>query len=255
MDREYKSKTPSKSIALIGDNHILGRTNANFKRFSNFKTNTYTTIEKLIYQCDYILDCTFNNESQDRALAHADKYDIEKIILLTNKSRNIKKYDKLVVIQLIVTDIYGEEHISFDREGAGNAEDCEIGQNSLICEAIRRIHESKLNCVPITYIPYPEDNIKFMYVDNIYRSVEYAFKALSTNSYYEIVDEEKSIGQVLGTIKDVLDYSGQIIHNHTEQSSKPTYRVLDDKHYAKTLDYNIRKIYKFITYTNERFIL
>jgi hypothetical protein len=132
MDRKYKTKTPSKSIALIGDNHILGRTNANFKRFSNFKTNTYNTIGQLSYKCDYILDCSFNNESQDRALSYAVKYNIEKIILLTHKSRNIKKYDKLVVIQLILSDVYGEEHTSFDREGAGNAEECEIGQNTLM---------------------------------------------------------------------------------------------------------------------------
>lgn len=255
MERKYKKRTPSKSIALIGDNFISQKINANFKRFSKLKTNAYNSVDEIIHYCDYIVDCTLDLKKQDALLSYAIKNNISKIILLTKKLRTIKNIDGLIIIQLITCDIYGEDHESFYREGVGNSDENVIEEKTLICEAIRRIHESKINCIPITYISYPSDNIKYMYVDNIYRSIEYASNMLNTNSYYEIADESKSVGCILGVIKEVIDYNGQVIHIDTNRGSKRTYRLLDDKHYTKPLEYNLRKIYKYISYTNDRFII
>jgi hypothetical protein len=93
--------------------------------------------------------------------------------------------------------VYGNEHMSFNRPGSGNNVDDDINYCTLICESIRRVHDSKRDFLPLTYIPYGENIIKYIHIDNLYEPINYMIITLNRNSTYSIYDDEKNIYNII----------------------------------------------------------
>ena len=252
MDRKYKEPKPSKSIVFIGDNFINRYIFENFKRYSNVRPTIYNSINEIKHVYDIVMDCSFNQKSQDDSVKYALDNKLSKIIIVNHWKRDFK-VEGLVVIQAIVPDVYGTEHMSFKRPGSGNNYDADINYCTLICESIRRIHESKVNLLPNTYIYYGEDKIKYIYVENLYEPLNHVVNEIDNSCYFEIYDEEKSVGEVLYLIKDVLDYRGNVIFENTETIFSKSAKRLDYRHNYKPLRNMIKTIYDFLLCDNDRF--
>lgn len=255
MDRKFKEPRPSRSIVFIGDNFINQYIFENFKRYSNIKPALSNNIKELKHRYDFIMDCTFNQKSQDDTINYAVENKLLKVIIVNHWKRDIKNYDNLAIIQVIVPDVYGTEHMSFKRPGSGNNYDTDINYCTLICESIRRIHDSKSNMQPITYIYYGTDKIKYIYVENLYEPLNYVVNEIESNCYFEIYDEEKSVGEVLTTIKDTLEYTGQVIFENTDSIFNKPVKRIDYRHNYRPLKNMVKTIYDYLLYNNERFNL
>jgi len=143
--------------------------------------------------------------------------------------------------------------MSFSRPGAGNNYESPIRYCSLICESIRRIHESKISFIPNLYIQYGEESIKYLYVENLYEPIEYIINNINETSEYEIFDEYKNAGSILDIIKGVIGYKGTIHFENTRSSYNKPLKKLPYQHNYKSFTSNIRNIYKFLIYNHERF--
>lgn len=245
------------SVIIIGDNFVSEQVYTDFKRYSKFKTKSYNSTNA-INKTDKILciiDCSFNNKIQDDTIDFASKNDIKKVIILNHWKRNLKKIDDLIIVQLIVFDIYGNNHPSFSRMGPGNGFDNEINYCSLISESIRRIHESKVGFVPNTYIYYTEENIKYLHVSNLYNLLNYTMTNVNKNSEYEIYDEYRHIGNVIDRIKNSMDYQGNVVINIGESRNNYGIKRLPLRYTYNSLDYNLKQIYRYLTVNNDRFLI
>jgi nucleoside-diphosphate-sugar epimerase len=158
-----------------------------------------------------------------------------------------------VVVQAVVPDVYGEEHMSFSRPGSGNYYESPISYCTLICESIRRIHEAKTGFVPNVYIQYGEETLKYLYVENLYQPIQYILDNIHETSEYEIYDEYRNVGVVLDIIRDVLEYKGTVHFENTRTSYNKPLKKLPYQHEYKSFTSNIRTIYKFLVYNHERF--
>jgi len=253
MDKIYKEPTPSKTIAFIGDNFVNKHIYDNFKRFSKHQPYLINNTNELNKKFNYILDCTFNKKHQDNIIKYSIDNNVEKLIIINHWKRNIPKYDNLILIQLVIPDIYGEEHSSFNRSGSGNNLDDDVNYCTLICESIRRIHDSKLSFIPNTYINYGESKVKFIYVDNLYKPIQHVIDTIVETSEYEIYDEEKDATQILSIIKDIIDYNGNIVFNDIETNYNNPIRKLKFKYNYRPLYKNIKNIYNNLIRYNDRF--
>ena len=254
MDRKYHEPTPSEVIVLIGENFIVEHLYNNFKRYSKLKTYKYKSISDLDHKPHYIIDSSFNEKSQNDVLKYAVEKNIKKVVILNHWKKFINEFKDLVIVQAVVPDVYGEEHMSFSRPGAGNNYDSPISYCSLICESIRRIHEAKVGFIPNLYIQYGEDTFKFLYVENLYQPVQYIIDNIDVTSEYEIYDEQKNAGSMLDIIKDVIEYKGNIEFTNTKTSYNKPLKKLPYQHTYKSFTSNIRNIYKYLIYNNERFM-
>ena len=144
--------------------------------------------------------------------------------------------------------------MSFYRPGFGNCDDSEINYCTLICEGIRRIHESKIGFIPITHISYGHDKLKFIFIENLYNPLEYILKEINITSEYEIYDDEKNSNYVLNVIRDIIEYRGTISFDNTHSIYNKPIKRLDFYQDNKSLYYYIRKIYNNLIRNNERFI-
>ena len=254
MDRKYKVPSPSEIIVLIGDNFIVEHLFHNFKRFSTLKTHKINSISELEKNVDYIIDCSFNEKSQNDVLQYSVENNIKKVVILNHWKKFINEFKDLVVVQAVVPDVYGEEHMSFSRPGAGNNYDMSISYCNMICESIRRMHEHKVGFIPNLYIDYGEESIKYLYVENLYEPIQYIIDNIDQTSEYEIYDEYRNAGQILDTIKEVMEYKGTVTFNNTRTSYNKPIRKLPYQHNYKSLVNNIKGIYRHLVYNNERFI-
>ena len=254
MDRKYKVPAPAEVIVLIGENFIVDHLFNNFKRFSKLKTHKFEYISDLDHHTDYIIDCSFNEKSQNDVLKYTVENNIKKIVLLNHWKKFIAEFKDLVIVQAVVPDVYGEEHMSFSRPGAGNNYDSSIRYCSLICESIRRIHEAKIGFIPNVYIPYGEDTVKYLYVENLYEPIQYIVDTINETSEYEIYDEYKNAGALLDIIKDVIEYKGCVEFTNTKTSYNKPMKKLPYQHNYKSFTSNIRNIYKYLIYSHERFM-
>jgi len=253
MDKIYKEPTPSKIIALIGDNFVVKHIYNSFKRYSKQQPFLLNTINELNGNFNYIIDCTFNKKHQDNTIKYIEKNIIEKVIIINHWKRNLPVIDNTSIIQLILPDIYGDEHDSFSRSGSGNNFDDDVNYCTLICESIRRIHDNKIGFIPNTYINYGESKVKYIHVDNIYKPIQYVIDTIDNNIEFEIYDEEKNVTEVLYIIKDILDYNGNIIFNDTESNYNNSIKKLKFKYNYKSLHNNIKNIYNNLIRYNDRF--
>lgn len=253
MNKKYIEPKPSKSIVFIGDNFINTHIHENFKRYSNIKSSIYKNIKQITHLYDIIIDCSFNQKSQDECVKYAIDNKISKILIVNHWKRDIKNIENLVIIQIIVPDVYGVEHMSFYRQGTGNNYDFEINFCTLICESIRKIHESKYDLLPLTYIYYGQDKVKYIYVENLYEPINYIVNSINSNCYFEIYDEEKNVNEILSIIKDVIDYNGRIIFENTENIYNKSVKKLDYRHSYKPFKNMVKIIYQYLLCENERF--
>lgn len=254
MDKNTNLPNYGKYITIIGDNFISEELYTDFKRYSKFKVKKFNSVNAINNNLDiyYIIDCTFNNKSQDDTLNYIKNKSIN-LIILNHWKRYVGEYNNLI-IQVIIPDVYNENHPSFDRQGPGNNYDNDVNYCSLISESIRRIHESKIGFIPNTYIRYSEETIKYLYVKNIYKSIDYIIFNIKKSSEYEIFDEYKNINIILNKIKEIIGYNGNVIFEKTESRNNKQIKRLPFKYNYPSLENNIKHIYNYLIYNNDRFI-
>jgi hypothetical protein len=241
----------NKSIAFIGNNFVNKHLYENFKRYSKLKPYIFNNIKDVSGDFDYVLDCSFNKKHQDQTIKSSDN--INKLLIINHWKRNIKCDKNINIIQLIIPDIYGIEHDSFNRSGNSNNFDNNINYCTLICESIRRIHDSKYDFIPNTYIDYGESKLKYIYVDNLYKPIQYVIDNINYTSEFEIYDDEKDVTNILSSIKNIIGYEGSIIFNNTEKNFNNLSKKLKFKYNHKSIDNYIRIIYNNLIRYNDRF--
>ena len=254
MGKKYHEPSPSEVIVLIGDNFIIEHLYNNFKRYSQLKTYKMDSIDEIEKKTNYIIDCSFNEKSQNSVLKYAVENDLKKIVIINHWKKFINEFKDLVIVQAILPDVYGEEHMSFNRPGSGNNYDSPINYCSLISESIRRIHEAKLGFIPNLFINYGEELVKYLYVENLYDPIRYIIDNIDETSEYEIYDEQKNAGSILNIIKEVIEYRGDIIFENTKTSYNKPIKKLPYQHNYKSFSNNIKNIYRYLIYNNERFM-
>jgi hypothetical protein len=245
----------TKTVAIIGDNFIVKNLFEKFKRYSKYKVHLYESLDNIDKSCDYIIDGTFNYKYQLDILKYAIEKNIEKVLIINHWKNDYDNFKNVKILQFIVPDVYGNDHISFYRQNSGNNIENEICYCTLICECIRKIHESKIYGCPNTYIFYGTDNVKYINVENLYEPINYMLTNFIKNSYYEVYEEEKSVGLILDTIKEIIDYNGNIIYENTNSINIKTINKLNFKYKTESFQQNIRKIYNYLLVNNERFII
>ena len=254
MEKKYREPLPAEVIVLIGENFIVDHLYNNFKRFSKLKTYEIDSISKIEKNVNYIIDCSFNEKSQNNVLKYALENNIKKVVILNHWKKFINEFKDLVIVQAVVPDVYGEEHISFSRPGSGNSYDSPISYCNLICESIRRIHEAKDGFIPNLYINYGEEMIKYLYVENLYEPIQYIVDNVDITSEYEIYDEYKNVTTTLDIIKNMIEYKGQIITENTKTVFNKPIKKLPFQHNYKPFTYNIKNIYRYLLNNNDRFM-
>jgi len=255
MERKYKEPTPSEVVIIIGENFIAEHLFDNFKRYSKLRTHKINSINEIKEKTNYLIDCTFNEKSQNNLLKYAVENNIKKIVILNHWKKFINEFKDLTIVQAIVPDVYGEEHISFTRPGSGNNYDSPISYCSLICEGIRRVHEAKAGFIPNLYISYGEETVKYLYVENLYQPIQYIMDNIHITSEYEIYDEYKNVGVILDMIKTMVEYKGQIIVENTKTVYNKPIKKLPFQHNYKPFISTTRSIYKHLIFNNERFMI
>jgi hypothetical protein len=255
MERKYRDPLPSKMVTIVGDNFISEHLYSSFKRYSKLKPYIINNISEIKHTTNYIIDCTFNENTQNKSLQYSVENDIDKILLLNHWKKNINEYKNIKVIQAIVPDVYGKEHRSFSRPGSGNNYDSIINYCTFIGESIRRIHEAKIGFIPNVYLTYGENSVKFLHIDNLYEPLQYIVNNINETSEYEIYDEKKSVYSVISTIKEVIGYGGQAIFENVRTIYNKPINKLPLKHRYNSFHYNIKYIYRHLIYNNERFMI
>lgn len=241
-------------LIIIGDNFIASNLFNNFKRFSYFRASYYKTVSELKHGYDVYLDVSFNEKSQVEVIDEAIKNNAGKVLILNHWKVNFN-YNQIPIIQIILPDVYSMDHPAFNKQGNGNCDDPEISYGNLISEAIRKIHESKVQKVPLTYFLYGSENIKYIFIENIYQPVQYAINEINKSKFLEIYDEERNTGIVLNEIKEIIDYDGEIILENTESIYNKPIEKLKVKYKCDSFTYNLKRIYNFLLISNERFIV
>ena len=104
------------------------------------------------------------------------------------------------------------------------------------------------------YIDYGEELVKFLYVENLYEPIQYIVDEIHETSEYEIFDEQKNAGTILSIIKEVIEFKGEVVFNNTKTSYNKPIKKLPYQHEYKSFTSNIRNIYKYLIYNNDRFM-
>jgi len=201
----------SKSLVIIGDNFIAQTLYNDYKRYGKFKINISRNISNVKYKTDYIIDCSFNERTQNLSLSYCRVNNLEKILLINHWERKNLPNIKTIILQSVLYDVYGTEHNSFDRQGAGNNFESDINYCTLISESIRRIHEAKIGNIPIVYIPYGESKVKYIHIDNIYEPINYMLSTLNKNSVFAVYEEEKYVNSIINSIQKIIEYQGKVV--------------------------------------------
>ena len=244
----------TESLVIIGDNFISETLYNDYKRFGKVKVLLISDINSITNTPNYIIDCTLNKYKQEDTFKYCGDNNVHKLLLINHwEIKNIPKIDT-IILQSIIYDVYGNNHVSFNRQDCGNTFDDGITYCTLISESIRRINDSKNNFIPITYIPYGEDKIKYVNVNNLFEPLNYMIMNIKNNCVFSIYDEEKSIGYILGVIKEVFNYTGDIIILNYEPMYTKYIKSLDYNFKKNYFDFEIKKIHKYLTTNNTRFM-
>lgn len=243
----------SKSLIIIGSSFISESLYSNYKRNGKIKVSLLNDINLITNKPDYIIDCTFDKNKQDVIFEYCNNNNIQKLLLLNHWERTDLPKSNCIILQSIIYDVYGNEHMSFNRKGFENNFDSDISYCNLISESIRRIHESKVSNLPHVYIPYNDNKIKFIHVDNLYDPINYMLISMNKNSVYSVYDDEKTIGYILSIIKNVIGYDGYIIELNSDVQYVKYVKSLDFNHKKNYLDYEIKRIYNYLKINNSRF--
>lgn len=238
-------------LIIVGNNYISDYLYNEYKRNGFFKVINTDNINTTNNIPHYIIDCSFDNNTQYDTFKYCNKNNINKLLLINHWCVKIPTM-KTIVIQAIVYDIYGNEHYSFNRPSAENNYDEIIKYCSLISESIRRIHDSKINMLPITYIPYEEKEIKFLNIEKLYNPINYLF-TFNKNSVFSIYEDIKTIDNIVQNIKTVLDYNGNVYVECDESKITKKIPRLDYNYKQTNLSLDIKKIYHYLLNCNDRF--
>lgn len=246
-------QSSTKTLVIIGNNFIAQSLYEDYKRYGKIKINLTNSISSVNYKVDYIIDSTFNERMQKLTITHCKKNNVDKLLIINHwEKKNIPKI-KTTILQAVIYDVYGINHNSFTRQGAGNNDETDINYCTLISESIRRIHESKIGGIPITYIPYGEKTIKLMSIENLYQPINYMISTLNKDSTYCIYDEEKHVGSIINIVKDIIDYKGEVIFHNTNSIYSHDVKNLDFNFKKYKFENNIRRIYRYLLENNPRF--
>lgn len=246
-------ETSSKSLVIIGSNFISETLYNSYKRNGKMRISLTNDINTIIFKPNYIIDSSFDKFKQDQIITFCNLNKIEKLLLINHWERTNLPETDTIILQSIVYDIYGNDHMSFHRSGSGNNFDESINYCTFISESIRRVLEAKMDSLPLVYIPYGETKVKYIHVDNLYEPVNYMLTTFKKNSNYSIYDDEKSTGYILSTIKNVLDYNGNIVEVSNDTLYTKYVKSLDFIFKKNYLDYEIKKIYNHLKTNNIRF--
>ena len=244
----------TENLVIIGNNFIANSLYNSYKRNGIFKVSLVNDINTITHKPKYLIDCSLDKFKQNQTITFSNYNNIEKLLIINHWERTDLPESKATILQAILYDVYGNEHISFNRPSSGNNYDDDINYCTLICETIRRIYDAKYDFLPITYIPYGENNIKYIHVDNIYEPINYMLLTLDKNSTYSIYDDEKNINNIVSTIKDVLEYTGNVVIIQEKRLHTKYIKSLDFNFKKNKLSYEIRKIYNYLSNNNYRFI-
>lgn len=242
------------SLVIIGNNFIAETLYNSYKRNGIFKISLVNDVNAIIHKPKYLIECSLDKSKQNQTITFCNYNNIEKLLIINHWERTDLPESKTIILQAILYDVYGNEHMSFHRAGSGNNYDDDINYCTLICESFRRIYDAKYDFLPNTYIPYGENNIKYIHVDNIYEPINYMLLTLDKNSTYSIYDDEKNINVVVSTIKDVLEYTGDVIVIQEKRLYTKYIKSLDFNFKKNKLSYEIRKIYNYLSNNNYRFM-
>lgn len=219
------------------------------------KVSLIPDIDNILTKPNYIIDCTFGKNKQDQIIKFCDLNKTDKLLILNHWERTDLPKIETIILQSIVYDVYGNNHMSFNRPGCGNSFDDCISYCSFISESIRRIHDAKMDSLPIVYIPYGENKVKYVHVDNLYEPISYMISTFKVNSTYSVYDDNKSVGYILSIIKTILDYSGTIIEYDSEPLYTKYIKSLDFYFKKNYFDYEIKRIYNHLIRNNSRFTI
>lgn len=245
----------SKSLIIVGNSFISESLYNSYKRNGKMKVLLLNDTSSFTFNPNYIIDCTFDKFKQDQIISYCDSNKIEKLLIINHWERNDLPKTNTIILQSIVYDIYGNEHMSFHRHGTGNKFIDNINYCTFITESIRRIHEAKVDNLPLVYIPYGEIKVKYIHVDNLYEPINYMLTTFKKDEIYSIYDNEKSTGYILSVIKTILDYSGDIIEENIDNIYTKYTKSLDFNFKKNYFDYEIKKIYNYLKINNSRFMI
>lgn len=243
----------SKSLIIVGNNFISNSLYNNYRRSGRLKVSLVIDISLIKNHPNYIIDCSFDKLKQDQSIIYCKLNNIEKILLLNHWERTDLPKTDLIIIQSIVYDVYGNDHMSFNRPGSGNYFENSINYCWLISESIRRIYEARVYNKLLVYIPYDENKIKYIHVDNLFDPINYMITTFKNSCIYSIYDDEKSVSSILYTIKNILDYNGTVVELNDNNIYTKYVKSLDFNFKKNYLDYEIKKIYNYLIMNNERF--
>lgn len=243
----------TESLVIIGNNFIANSLFANYRRNGKFKVSISNDFNSITNIPNYIIDCSFDKNKQNQTISYCNTNNIKKVLLINHWERTDLPETSVIILQAIVYDVYGNEHMSFNRPGSGNNIDEEISYCTLIGEAIRRIHESKDSFIPITHIPYGENNIKFLNVDNLYEPINYMLLTQTKNCVYSIYDDEKNIFMIITIIKEIIGYNGYVSISQDKRLYTKYVKSLDFNFKKNSINYEIKKIYNYLNMNNCRF--
>ena len=247
------SKRSSKSLVIIGDNFIAQSLYADYKRYGKFKLSISKDVSHVKYKVDYIIDCSFNERTQNLSLSFCRLNNIEKILLVNHWERkNLPDIDT-VILQSILYDVYGIDHNSFSRPGAGNNYDSDISYCSLVSESIRRVHEAKIGGIPVVYIPYGESKVRIIHIEQIYEPINHMLTALKKNSVYAVYTEEKYVSAILNSVQKIIEYQGTVIFNNNKSIYTQRINNLNLSIKKYNFEYSVRRIYNYLKSNNPRF--
>ena len=243
----------SKSLVIIGDNFIAQSLYTDYKRYGKFKLNIAQDISHIKYKVDYIIDCSFNERAQNLSLSFCRLNNVEKILLINHWERKNLPDINTIILQSVLYDVYGIDHNSFYRPGAGNNYETDINYCTLIAESIRRIHEAKIGGIPVVYIPYGESKVKIIHIEQIYEPINFMLTTLKKNSVYAVYSEEKYVSAILNSVQKIIEYRGIVVNNNN--NSIYTQRIDSLKFNIKryNFDQSIRRIYNYLRNNNPRF--
>ena len=152
----------TESLVIVGNNFISNTLYESYKRNGKFKISLTNDINTITHKPNYLIDCSLDKFKQNQSVTYCNTNNIKKLLIINHWERTDLPESNNIILQAIIYDVYGIEHMSFHRPGSGNNLDSDINYCTLIGEAIRRIHESKTEFIPITHIPYGENTIKYI---------------------------------------------------------------------------------------------
>lgn len=252
MSKDIKLKHDG--LLIIGDNFIAKTLLRDFKRYGKFKLSNTNSPSNIKKQPNYIIDCSLNKNTQDLIIEYCSNNSVDKLLIINHWERTDLKEIDTTVVQCIVYDVYGDDHISLHRPGVGNSYEPDIKYCTLISETIRRIHEAKVATIPILKIPYGEGRLKYSSIDNIFRPINHILNNPKIKPVVAIYDDYKNSASVVSIIQSIINYEGEVVFVDERTSYTKDIERLNILFKCDRFDYSVKNLYKRLKINNPRFL-